>query len=407
MINEGYINELKDDSKLRAAIEDTKKRQGIGDDIVFAYPEYAIPDSDVPNVIKENDCRINREFLFVKVQFDSALDRCLITDPRTNREVNLGEVSRGGSYGKNIDIKDIVFMMDREEYNIAKNTSEKIMSLSPEDRGSYVASLSSRESELAGMYYQNIDSESRDKPYQFAHEAHHTATNLEIKKREENTGSGTLSPEDYYKTCEDSEKSAYFSEVLKAIETYHKGGDYDSFKAFPGTRYNWLKEELKTLPVDERKAKVMDVDNLINSSNAYWDTSNDFYRREGSQFEVKTKDYVELNGRVSTKNNNEEYQARKDIYYSFDVYNPDTKTYEKKSLSSKINKEVELNDRAKRFLRLMNASVKSKANNANIQASQNLGFDIFVSEEVKEPEKKKLSVKDIFSFKKKRNGNGW
>lgn len=400
MVNREYINELKDDNKLKTVIESEKSKYR-SEDVVFCYPKYNISDNEVPDILKQNGTKINREFLFVRVEYDDNLKKCVYIDTRIDRKINLDSISRGGSYGKNIDMKDIVLVMSTPDYIKAKEVSDKIMSLPRNERDLYANQISDKDNNLAFAYFNYINSEERSKPYFFAHEAHHSETNAKIEQREKEVGYGKLNIEDYYKSCEDSEKSAYFSEVLKVIENYHKGNNYDDFKAFPGTRYNWLKDKLRDTSVDKRKDLVMDFTNLLKVSNNNWKQEiSAFYYDEGSQFEAKTKDYIDQNrGKVGSKESSEEYKLYKSIQYSYKIYNPDTKTYENKDLSDCVQ-DIDINKRAKSFALRMKVEERKKDINNNGENT-----DFFISEE-KTQEKKPSTIgilKSIF-YKKKREG---
>ncbi|MDR1694496.1 MAG: hypothetical protein LBR70_04835 [Lactobacillaceae bacterium] len=396
-----YKNELKDNAKIKAAIEKEKSRHF--DDVVFCYPDYIIPDSAVPANIKEEDCQINREFLFLKVKYDEILKRSVFIDIRIGKEINPSHISGGGAYGKNIDIKDIILVMDRDDYNKAKINSENIMGIPMEEREAFAAKLSKRENDLAFTYFYYVNIEARQKPYHFAHEAHHLSANLKIAEREKTNGA--LNAEDYYKSCEDSEKSAYFAEILKVVEAYHKGGDYNSFKAFPGTRYNWLKNKLKETSLEDRKAFVMDMDYLINGSAENWNefSGGEFYRAEGGQFEAKTKGYAELNGEVKNKDTNKEYEAYKSIYFTYDIYNPDTCGYEEKDLSPKIKDNTGLNARAERFLHILKINARKKEMSENHDSANGFDDGLVISEEpARKPQSGVSFIKNIFSAKGKK-----
>lgn len=370
-----FLNELENNDKKAEALKNLKQPYEDSDNIIL-FPEYAVKTENMPKELRENGFQIHRKFRFVSVSYDENLERCITKDIRTNANFDLAEFSGGASYGKSIDMTDLVLIMKKQDYNLAKETSDKIMSLPCSDREACINKLSSKELSLAHLYFINIDVEARSKGYYFAHEAHHGISNLKIEQ-----AGLKPNPTGYYKSCEDSEKSAYFSEVLKVIEAYHKSGDYDSFKSFPGTRYNWLKDELKKLSVEKRSEKVGDMEFLINSSNKNWEDNNDFYKKEGSQFEAKTKDYV-IQNPTCYNGKDEDYLACKEIYYTFDVYNPKTESYEQRKLASVIKDDVVIGDRGKEFLKPY-----SKADNK--EEIPNL----------QEKQKNKLSIKDIFNFK--------
>lgn len=180
---------------------------------------------------------------------------------------------------------------------------------------------------------------SRQKNYllTITHESKHQKNRFLRERRQLKADAKKLSCEDIYKINVEDERSAKFSEILEAVNNYFKTGKDDLLNICKEEN-RWLKDALEGKSPEEIKTILSDHSFLLNACLKDWNTNFAplYYDQFSYNCPEDAKHYLTLPDNV----NHEEYNKQRSLYYSFEVYNPETGKTETKDFSKLMTVDV-------------------------------------------------------------------
>lgn len=190
------------------------------------------------------------------------------------------------------------------------------------------------------QFYINEHNSNKTGALLFLHEVKHIKNDMLEAGLSLKENSKRLSVENYYRLQVEDERSAYLSQVINAVNEYQKKGDFSDFSMFDGESFG-LVEKLKQLPEQRRSEFLTDMDKVIKYA----------FKTFGSEHELNYKNQFKTNLEkkiegvplsVPEDTDQSEFKKIRDLYYHYEVYNPQTKRMEYKNLSSYISADREI-----------------------------------------------------------------
>ena len=154
-------------------------------------------------------------------------------------------------------------------------------------------------------------------------------------------GAKRLSVEDYYRLQVEDERSAYLSQIVNAANMYLKNGNPQDFTMFDGEA-GALVKALKRMPESSRFSYVSNPENLMDAAfNSFAKTHRNEY--DSVQFINNMKlEMQRIPMSAEADANREEFFKRRSLYYRYQLYNPQTGSYEHKNFTPLINDSREV-----------------------------------------------------------------
>ncbi len=150
-----------------------------------------------------------------------------------------------------------------------------------------------------------------------------------------------LSVEDYYRLQVEDERSAYLSQTINAVNAYLKNGDPTDFSSFDNESME-LVVEITSIPKDKRFEYVQNPENLIRCSFEHFEK---YHRKDYDKGQFRKNMLIDMKKvplSLKKDTDRKEFLLNRSLFYRFRLYNPQTKSFEEKNLSSYIKPEYEV-----------------------------------------------------------------
>lgn len=320
------VNELADDSEFRKRVLEIGRRTGRN----HCYAHYTISTSDLPSDYSSCSVPLRREEEYYFPKYDEKRQRYICCDERGN-EIKLRTRRADFNFKKmEVSVYDKAFFFMPQEVDAIKKINQLVRKYPLKDI------LKKQPKRIQALYdfYLDISRHYLDKNqklYSVSHELQHAQMQQRINQRRKQPNHKELSPTNFYRFDEDSEKAAHLRETYLAIaKFFQKGGD---LSVFPD-KCQWLVNRLKDLSFEKQKQLLQDNNFIVNGNIQNWNNNYaDHYIDQRCQL---TEDYVWDAAVLRMEDGDEEYLARRSCAYTMDVYNPQTGKMEKQDLSKFI-----------------------------------------------------------------------
>ncbi len=180
------------------------------------------------------------------------------------------------------------------------------------------------------------------------HECHHQKNHFFKKQRKFKKSAKLLSCENIYKINVEDERSAKFSEVLFAVNEYLKTGNDVSLTACKSAN-TWLENLLSGKTPKETKDILTNHALLLNRCLSFWNFR--FADAYNSQFANNCRAEAKQFSPLPDEKENEEFNKLRKMFYTFEVYNPETKKTEYKDFSKLIDTDIKINEKANAIIK--------------------------------------------------------
>lgn len=399
------INELADNTKFKQEIQDTAKRTNLSP----YYADYTIEAKDLPSDFSTGVVSIRREEEFYFTKYDSKSKRYICCN-ENGIEKHINSNRAAFNFKKNeVIIHDKVFFFSPED----KATILKINQLKVRpDAKEALKQLPQQQLALYNFYLDITRHylDKKQKLFSVNHELKHALTQQKINQRRSKPNYAELSPTNIYRFSEDDEKSAHLKETYLGIANYFQSGG--NLNAFP-KKSQWLIDKLTPLSPEKRQEVLTNHNYIVNGNIDNW---NKFYANTYTK--SSGEEEAQLISLAASQawdvpvfridESDSEYIERRSIAYTLDIYNPQTKKYEKKDLSHYIKIPTTIRDYNRQEIDKLEAICKQRRRNIEAKGiTQDLVLSLF-NETYQEPFKinntevyKEQILKQGVSFKSK------
>lgn len=320
------INELADDTDFRKHVLEIDQRTGRK----HCYAHYTIKSADLPS--DYNDCPVplHREEEYYFPKYDAKKQRYICCDER-GHEIKINSLRASFNHKKmKVTIYDKAFFFTPQETEAIKKINQLVRKQPIKNV------LNAQPPQIRALYdfYCDISKHylnKNQKLYSASHELQHAQMQQRINQRRKQPNHKELSPTNFYRFDEDSEKAAHLRETYLAIANFfQKGGDLNVFP----NKCQWLVDKIKNLSFEKQKQVLMNNNFIVNGNIQNW--NNNYAHGYIEQRHSSAIDHAWGAPVLRMEDGDEEYLARRSCAYTMDVYNPQTGKMEKQDLSKFI-----------------------------------------------------------------------
>ena len=237
-----------------------------------------------------------------------------------------------------VQSQDLFMNFNMHRYIFKKEDYQKYLEIKEETKkdSNYLNTLEDKDYHLYLDINQMI-SQQNNLPLIVAHESKHQKNRFLRERRQLKDNAKKLSCEDIFRINVEDERSAVFAEIITTINNYFKTKDDTLLKSCCES-YSWLKNLLQGKTPEETKNILSDYTLLLNKSLEHWNKTfaESYLKQFRNLCPQDAQNYISLPDDV----NHEEYNKQRSLFYSFDVYNPETGKTETKDFSKLINVDV-------------------------------------------------------------------
>ena len=146
-----------------------------------------------------------------------------------------------------------------------------------------------------------------------------------------------LSPEDIYYLMVEDERSSHFASTIYRLGEYWKTGDWNMLRNLEPC-FALLDDK----NITERNNLLKNMDFVLNTKLKYW-TENEISRRYPKFAQMLPEQEAKNSIAKGEDINHQEFLLQRSLFYSFYVYNPDTKKYDLLNLNKYIKINIPVN----------------------------------------------------------------
>lgn len=315
-------------------------------DYVALFDYKPVQDNEIPSMIKKLGYTIEADIRDMYLELDRAGElHCLDKDKKNindNDDYYFGHVAYIDSNSFLMHFKMSRYLFKKEDFQKYLEIKNKI-----KNDPNHLATLPYREQNLYSIISQ-AHAKQKHQNSSFIHESKHLKNHFLRERRQIKEGVPKLSCEDIYRINVEDERSADVAVLIEAINNYFKNGDHDLLNIIRKDK-PWLDNLLKGKTPDEVKAILSDHALLINSCIKDWNKNNTSEYNK-LQFEGLCTHQAQNYTSRPDDVNHEEYNRQLSLFYSFDVYNPQTGKTETKDLSKLITVDVDINEEGREII---------------------------------------------------------
>ena len=346
------VNELADDSEFRKRVREISQRTRRN----YYLANYTISTSDLPSDYSSCSVPLRRKEEYYFPKYDEKR-QCYICCNEQGNEVKLRTRRADFNFKEmEVSVYDKAFFFTSQEMEAIKTINRLVRKYPLGDI------LKKQPKHIQALYdfYLDISRHYLDKNqklYSVSHELQHAQMQQRINQRRKQPNHKELSPTNFYRFDEDSEKAAHLKETYLAIaKFFQKGGD---LSVFPD-KCQWLVDKIKNLSFEKQKQVLMNNNFIVNGNIQNWNNNyTDHYIDQRCELTV---DYVWDAAVLRMEDGDEEYLARRSCAYTMDVYNPQTGKMEKQDLSKFIQIPTVIRESERKNVETYEAIRRSRLN---------------------------------------------
>ncbi len=310
-------------------------------DYVALFDYKPVPDNEIPPMMKKLNYTIEADIrdMYLELDQDGNLDYF----DKDRKIINKNDDYLGGSAYADSESLLMNFKMPR--YLFKKEDFKKYLDIKNKIKNNpdYLKTLPYREQNLY-LIISQAHAKQKHKHSAFIHECKHFKNHFLRDRRQIKEGTPKLSCEDIYRINVEDERSAEVAVLIEAVNNYFKNNNDDLLNT---VRHDnpWLDNLLKGKTTEEIKSILSDHTLLINSSIKNWNKN--YTAQYNMQFENLCLQHAQSYTSRPDDVNHEEYNRQRSLFYSFEVYNPQTET---KDLSKLITVDVDINEESREII---------------------------------------------------------
>lgn len=305
--------------------------------VLFDYKPIA--DGDFSKMIKKLGYTINKDIRDIYVSFDEEGDVHYVNEKQTMP--NNDKYLTTAAY---ITIDQLLMNFNMPRYIIKDTDFQKYQRIERQLQRDPLCflHLSARDHTLHSKIGSFLVNQKR-LLMTLVHECHHQKNHFFKKQRKFKKSAKLLSCENIYKINVEDERSATFSEILFAANDYLRTGNDDLLNICKSAN-NWLNNLLSGKSPKETKDILTNHALLLNRCLSFWNFR--FADAYNSQFANNCCAEAKQFSPLPDEKENEEFNTLRKMFYTFEIYNPETQKTEYKDFSKLIDTDIKIDEKA-------------------------------------------------------------